>query len=78
MVPVVEAVTTSADRVRAASGVDSSESANPTGTITAATIAASNNTRYRFRMCLVLFTDLGPQILVIVEAPRQVDRGARH
>lgn len=29
---------------------DSSDSANPTGTMNAATIAASNRTRYRFRM----------------------------
>src|SRR5204863_10086418 len=38
----------------ALNGPDSSESANPTGTMSAAATAARTRTRYRFRICPVL------------------------
>jgi hypothetical protein len=46
------AVTLLTERCRSRAGPDddSSDNANPTGTTRAATIAASNNTRYRFRI----------------------------
>ena len=46
------AVTLFTERCRSRAGRDddSSDNANPTGTTRAATVAASNNTRYRFRI----------------------------
>ena len=50
------AITPTANRV--ATGAESSESANPTGTTRAATSAASNRTRYRFLIHGVISIDV--------------------